>query len=53
MHDVIWEPLTFAVCVGACVRAGGTRERAPTPTRLAAVFLGCDWAEGGDSFCHD
>ncbi|MEQ2206664.1 hypothetical protein XENOCAPTIV_001376, partial [Xenoophorus captivus] len=29
------------------------RERQCAPSSLAAVFLGSDWAEGGDSFCHD
>lgn len=62
LHDVAREALSLAVHTRTCpsVRA---RARVPlaglegggvsTPTRSAAALLGCDWLQGGDSFCHD
>ncbi|XP_037638196.1 vinculin-like isoform X6 [Sebastes umbrosus] len=38
-------------CAYACRESVSAHQHQP-PTRLAAVLLGCDWAEeGGDSFC--
>lgn len=58
MHDVIWEALSLAarasVCVRASARAGASvRAHRHQPARQLYCFLGCDWAQGGDSFCHD